>query len=65
MDCMKQAQFVINGAMTVTPISVTYSSVIARDSIKLAFLITVFNDLDLMSWDNGNSNMNAPCTEKI
>jgi hypothetical protein len=51
--------------MTVTPASITYSSVVSRDSVQLAFLIAALNDLDILSCDIGNAYLNAPCREKI
>ena len=44
---------------------ITYSSVVSRDSVRLAFLIEALNDLDIMSCDIGNTYLNAPCREKI
>jgi len=51
--------------MTETPSSITYSSVVSRESVKIAFLIAALNDLDIMSCDIGNAYLNAPCREKI
>eukprot|EP00956_Cyclotella_meneghiniana_P022806 scaffold43502_cov23-Cyclotella_meneghiniana.AAC.1 len=45
--------------------SITYSSVVSRDSVRLAFLIAALNELDIMSCDIGNAYLNAPCREKI
>ena len=38
MDFTRKARFVAEGSRTETPSSITYSSVVARDSVKLAFL---------------------------
>lgn len=51
--------------MTDTPALVTYSSVVSRDSVRLAFLIAGLNDLDILAGDVGNAYLNAPCREKI
>jgi Reverse transcriptase (RNA-dependent DNA polymerase) len=51
--------------MTVTPPSITYSSVVSRDSVRLTFLIAVLNDVDILSCDIGNAYLNAPCQENI
>ena len=61
MDFMRKARFVANGSKTKTPVSVTYSSVVSRDSIRLAFLIAALNDLDIMQCDISNTYLNAPC----
>ena len=65
MDFTRKARFVANGSTTEAPISMTYSSVVSRDSVRLAFLIAALNDLDIMSCDIGNAYLNAPCREKI
>lgn len=49
--------------MTEAPSSITYSSVVSRDSIRLAFLIAELNGLDVMTCDIGNAYLNAPCRE--
>lgn len=51
--------------MTEAPSSITYSSVVSRDSVRLAFLIAALNNLDVMMCDIGNAYLNAPCREKI
>jgi hypothetical protein len=43
----------------------TYSSVVSRDSIRLAFLIAALNDIEICAADVGNAYLNAPCKEKI
>ena len=65
MDFTQKARFVAGGHMTVPPNSLTYSSVVSRESIKIAFLIAALNGLDLMSCDIGNAYLNAKCQEKI
>ena len=65
MDFTRKARFVANGSTTEAPASITYSSVVSRDSVRLAFLIAALNDLDIMSCDIGNAYLNAPCREKI
>jgi hypothetical protein len=65
MDFTRKARFVAGGHMTETPNSLTYSSVVSRESVKLAFLIAALNGLDIMSCDIGNAYLNAACREKI
>ena len=43
----------------------TYSSVVSRDSVRIALLIAALNDLDIMACDSENAYLNAPCGEKI
>ena len=65
MDFTRKARFVAGGHMTEAPNSLTYSSVVSRESVKLAFLVAALNDLDIMSCDIGNAYLNAACREKI
>ena len=64
MDFTRKARFVAGGHMTETPPSITYSSVVSRESVKIAFLIAALNDLDIMSCDIGNAYLNAPVKRK-
>ena len=63
IDFERKCRMVINGAMTETPPSLTYFSVVSRDSVRLAFIISELNDLDMMACDVGNSYLNSPCQE--
>ena len=65
MDFTRKARFVARGDMTESPPSMTYSSVVSRDSVRLAFLIAGLNDLDILACDVANAYLNAPCREKI
>ena len=62
---VQKAQLVTGGHMMDTPSSITYSSVVSRDSVCIAFLVAALNDLDVMSADIGNGYLNAPNKEKI
>jgi hypothetical protein len=58
MDFMHKARFVAGGHVTEPPTSIKYSSVVARDSIRLAFLIASLNNLDILSANIGNAYLN-------
>ena len=62
---IRKAWLVAGGHTTDMPASVTYSSVVSRDSVRIAFIIAALNDLDIMSADIGNAYLNAPNKEKI
>jgi hypothetical protein len=64
MDFTRKARFVAGGHTTTAPSSLTYSTVVSRDSVQLAFLIAVLNNIDIMSCDLENGYLNAPCREK-
>ena len=65
LDLTRKARLVAGGHMTDAPTSLTYSSVVSRDSIRVAFLIAASNNLEVMACDIGNAYLNAPCREKI
>jgi hypothetical protein len=65
MDLTRKARFVAGGHTTETPTSITYSSVVSHDSVRIAFLIAALNDVDIMACDVSNAYLNAPCREKI
>jgi hypothetical protein len=68
MDLSRKARFVAGGHLDLTkaPASITYLSVVSHDSsVHIAFLLAALNDLDIISCDNGNVYLNAPCREKI
>jgi hypothetical protein len=51
MDLTRKARFVAGGHMTDPPKDTTYSSVVSRDSIRIALLIAALNDLDILACD--------------
>jgi hypothetical protein len=66
MDNLTQkARFVAGGHTTDTPSSITYSSVVSRDSVRIAFLFAFLNNCDVCVADIGNAYLNAECREKI
>jgi hypothetical protein len=65
MDLTRKARFVAGGHTTETHASLTYSSVVSRDSVRIAFLTAALNDVNVMTCDIGNAYLNAPCRERI
>ena len=61
----RKARFLAGGHTTSPPSSSTYSSVVSRDSVRIAFLIAVLNDLDISAYNIGNAYFNAQYREKI
>ena len=56
---------VAGGHMTETPATLTYSSVVSCDSIRIALTIAALNNLQVMSCDIQNAYLTADCREKI
>jgi hypothetical protein len=65
LDLVLKARFVAGGHQTNTPKESVYSSVVSRDSVHLAFLIAVLNDLEILLADVQNAYLNAPTKAKI
>ena len=60
----RKARLAADGHKTPTPSSVTYSSVVSRDSVRICLLLAALNDLDILSGDIKNTYLTAPCREK-
>ena len=61
----RKARLVAGGHMTDAPPTITYASVVSRESVRIAFLIAALNDLDIEAADIGNAYLNAPPKEKV
>ena len=61
----RNAILVPNGHTTAPPSSITYSSVVSRESASIAFLLSSLNELDIFACDIGNAYLNAKCREKF
>jgi hypothetical protein len=61
----RKARFVAGGHTTETPAAMTYSSVVSRDSVRIALLIAALNDLDVLACDIQNAYLCADCRERI
>ena len=61
----RKARMVAGGHTTKTPSSVTYSSVVSRDSVQIMLMIAALNNLDLQAANIENAYLTAPCREKI
>jgi len=65
MDFTRNAWFITWGHKTDPPTSLTYSSLVSQGSVRIAFLITALNDLDILSTDIGNACINIDTKEKV
>ena len=61
----RKARMVAGGHMTEAPAILTYSSVVSRDSVRIALTIAALNDLKVLSCDIQNAYLTAKCREKI
>ena len=60
----RKARLVADGHKTKTPAAMCYSSVVSRDSVRIALTIAALNDLDIMACDIQNAYLTADCREK-
>jgi len=65
MDFTRIAHFIAGGRMMNPPDSITYSSIVSRDSIRIAFLLAMLNDVNILTTDIGNAYLNAKSREKV
>jgi hypothetical protein len=61
----RKARLVANGNQTEAPPTLTYSSVVSRDSVRIALLIASLNELQLLACDIQNAYLTADCRERI
>ena len=64
-DFRRKARLVAGGHMTETPKCMTYSSVVGRETVRIALTIAVLNDLQVKAGDVMNAYVTAPCSKKI
>jgi hypothetical protein len=61
-----KARLVAGGHQTEPPESVlTYTSIVSRETVWIAFTIAMLNDLQIKASDVQNAYLTAPCAEKI
>ena len=64
-DFRRKARFVAGGHMTEAPKTLTYASVVSRESVRIALTLAALNDLEVKTADIENAYLTAPVSEKI
>jgi len=64
-DFRRKARLVAGGHMTEAPPSITYASVVSRETVRIALTLAALNDLEVKVGDVMNAYITAPCSEKI
>ena len=64
-DFWRKARLVAGGHMTEAPATITYASVVGRETVRLALTVAALNDLEVAAGDVLNAYITAPITEKI
>ena len=61
----RKARYVAQGNMTEPPATLTYSSVVSRESVRIALTMAALNDLEVETADIQNPYFTGPVTENI
>jgi len=61
----RKARLVADGHQTKPSEAITYSSVVSRDSVRIALTLASLNGLEVSACDIGNAYLNADCREKL
>ena len=61
----KKARLVALGNRTQTPTTLTYSSVVSRDSVRIALTVAALNDQDILVCDIEGAYLTVKCREKV
>jgi Reverse transcriptase (RNA-dependent DNA polymerase) len=65
IDFTRKARYVGGIHVTNPPTTQTYASVVSRESVRIAFLYALLNNLKVMAADVQGAHLNAPCKEKV
>ena len=65
LDLTRKARFVAGGHWTDPDPTLSYSTVVTRDSVRIAFLLAALNEIDIKAIDIGNAYLNAKAREKV
>jgi hypothetical protein len=64
-DFRRKARLVAGGQRTEAPATITYASVVSRETVRLALTIAALNDLEVKVGDVLNAYITAPVKEKV
>ncbi len=64
-DFKRKAQLVAGGHKTETPATITYASVVSRETVCIALMLAALNDLQMKVGDVLNAYITAPVKEKV
>jgi hypothetical protein len=64
-DLTRKARLVAGGHQIDPPKESTYSSIVSRDSVRIAFILAALNGPDVLAGDIQNTYLNAGTKEKV
>ena len=65
VDFRRKKRYVAQGNMTETSATLTYASVVSRESVMIALTLAALNDLEVKTAEIKNAYLTAPVTENI
>ena len=64
MDFMRKARWVLDGHKMLDPVGSTFTRVVSRESMQIAFTYAVINALDILAADIRNAYLQAPSSQR-
>jgi hypothetical protein len=64
-DFRRKLRLVAGGHLTKAPATITYVSVVSRDTVRIALMLAALNDLEVKEGDVLNAYISAAVAEKI
>jgi hypothetical protein len=61
----RKARLIFGGHMTETPATLTYSSIVSCESVRITLTLAALNDLEVKTADIENAYLTAPVSEKV
>ena len=61
----RKSRFISDWHKTKTSATITYLSVVSRDSVRIALTIAALNDLDVFAYDIQNAYLTEDCIEQV
>ena len=62
---LSKACLVAGGHMVEAPKSLTYASMVSRESVRIALTLAALNDLEVKTSDIQDAYLTAPCSEEV
>ncbi|KAL7480097.1 hypothetical protein ACHAW6_005804 [Cyclotella cf. meneghiniana] len=63
-DFCPKAQLLARGHMTKAPATLTYASIVSRETVRTALHVAALNDIDIWAADFLNAYITVPCHKK-
>ena len=64
-DFRRKSRYVAGGHTVDAPATLTYTSVVSREAVRIALTLAALNDLEVKASDIENAYLTAPCSEKL